>query len=99
HLPCVYCDQYRAQITRAQHQEEPKLEAVLHEVLHLHREEKHAGARRLHTTSDSRPGRSDSQITDSVADRPGRVPSSDEREEPEVPATGQADTRGFHSIA
>ncbi|MEU3192773.1 hypothetical protein ABZ686_19520 [Streptomyces sp. NPDC006992] len=50
HLPCVYCDQYRAQITRAQHQEEPKLEAVLHDVLHLHWREKHAGARLLHAT-------------------------------------------------
>ncbi|SER39353.1 hypothetical protein [Streptomyces qinglanensis] len=54
YLPCVYCDQYRSQITRAQHQEEPELEAVLHDVLHLHCEEKHAGVRRLHTAPVSR---------------------------------------------
>ncbi|MFE9391738.1 hypothetical protein [Streptomyces sp. NPDC006784] len=99
YVPCVYCQQYRDQITSAQHQGETALEAVLHEVLHLHWQEKHAGPRRLHAAPDSRPGRSDSQITDSVADRSGRVSSSDEREEPEVPATRQADTRGVHSIA
>ncbi|WP_431983174.1 hypothetical protein [Streptomyces qinglanensis] len=72
-LPCVYCDQYRAQITRAQHQEEPKLEAVLHDVLHLHWQEKHTGTRRLHAAPDSRPGQSGTTRTEPVADRPGRV--------------------------
>ncbi|WP_431979988.1 hypothetical protein [Streptomyces qinglanensis] len=73
YVPCVYCEQYRAQITSAQHQGETALEAVLHEVLHLHWQEKHAGARRLHAAPDSRSGRSDITQAEPVADRPERV--------------------------
>ncbi|MGI5349816.1 hypothetical protein ACQEU8_16730 [Streptomyces sp. CA-250714] len=50
HVPCSYCDQYRSQITVAQHKEETELEEALTNALHLHWRAHHAGERLLHST-------------------------------------------------
>ncbi|MGP3991623.1 hypothetical protein [Streptomyces sp. 3N207] len=47
--PCTLCQQLRNMISLAKNRDETELAAVLANVLHLHQQKKHPGARPLHS--------------------------------------------------